>query len=78
MKYRNAVVRFGRKAAAVGTGLTLAGSAMAQTGPAQPDTTSVTAYLVAGAATILLIANAKYAAMGAKAVGNWVKSMIAR
>lgn len=60
-------------------GLTLAGgTAMAQAGVAQPDVADVVAYLIAGAGTILLVGNAKYAAAGAKAVVGWVRSVIGR
>jgi len=45
---------------------------------AQPDVADTVTYMVAAAATILLVGNAKYAAAAAKAVVGWVKGVIGR
>jgi hypothetical protein len=54
----------------------VAGPALAQGGPAQPDVAEVVAYLVAGVATLALIGNAKLIVRGAMAVFRWAASMI--
>lgn len=45
---------------------------------AQPTTTEATAYITAGAATLLAVIGAKYAPAAAVFIAKWVKSVIGR